>query len=252
MLNTTAFYYFSPTGGTRKAGELFCKAVSEQVYAVDLAAKGGLNQPEGDLAVFAVPVFGGRIPSSAAKKLRELKGNGKQAVTFAVYGVRAYEDALLEVNDIVQECGFQVIASGAVVAQHSMVPEVGANRPDKQDIESIRHFAQQVLHKVEQDAEILAAVPGNRPYKPEMNLPASPISLDGCNQCGKCAAICPVDAIRLENGAIITSIETCIVCMACVHHCPLKVRVLPDAVLERTRKLLEPVKDLYRENEYFI
>ena len=67
MLNTTAFYYFSPTGGTRKVGELFCKAISEQVYAVDLAAKGGLNQPEGDLAVFAVPVFGGRIPSSAAK-----------------------------------------------------------------------------------------------------------------------------------------------------------------------------------------
>ncbi len=253
MLKETVLYYFSPSGGTRKVAEIFCNTVSEHVHAVNLAAKGDVKEyPQCELAVFAVPVFGGRIPSAAAEKLRKLNGAGQKTVTFAVYGVRAYDDALLEVNDIAQECGFQVIASGAVNAQHSMVPEIGAGRPDEQDAESIGRFAQQVLDKLERGAEVLETVPGNRPYKAEMNLTDTPVSLDGCNLCGVCAKICPVDAIRIENNQVTADGKTCILCMACVYACPQKVRVLPDAVLERTGKLLEPCRNVYRENEFFI
>lgn len=59
----------------------------------------------------AAPVFGGRIPSIVAEKLNELEGHGKKAVTLVVYGNRAYEDALLELNNVVEDRGFQVAAS---------------------------------------------------------------------------------------------------------------------------------------------
>lgn len=36
MLNRTVLYYFSPTGGTKKTGELFCQAISETEKSVNL------------------------------------------------------------------------------------------------------------------------------------------------------------------------------------------------------------------------
>ena len=131
MRELTELYYFSPTGGTKKAGMLLCEGISWDIEAVDLGKKKEEpRQPKGNLVVAAMPVFGGRLPGVAAEKLRTLDGKGKKAVAVAVYGNRAYEDALLELKDILEECGFEVTAAAALVAQHSMVPEVGAGRPD--------------------------------------------------------------------------------------------------------------------------
>lgn len=145
MRELTELYYFSPTGGTKKAGMLLCEGISWDVEAVDLGKKEEApREPEGDLVVAAMPVFGGRIPGVAAEKLRTLNGKGKKAVAVAVYGNRAYEDALLELKDILEECGFEVTAAAALVAQHSMVPEVGAGRPDEEDQKEILEFGRKV------------------------------------------------------------------------------------------------------------
>ena len=45
--------------------------------------------------------------------------------------------------------GFEIIASGAFIAQHSMTKEVGAGRPDEEDRKEIRDFAVKVLAKLE-------------------------------------------------------------------------------------------------------
>lgn len=190
MLNNTELLYFSPTGGTKKAGKIFCEGISQNVKMVDLGIRDKTaEQSDSELTVISVPVFGGRIPAVIAKKLRELDGNGKKAVTLAVYGNRAYEDALLELNDVVKDGGFRIIASAAVIAQHSIVPEVGQGRPDKQDRESILMFAGKVLNKIESGSETPVKVPGNNPYKNEMNIPGTPISLPSCNQCGTCVSV---------------------------------------------------------------
>lgn len=59
-----------------------------------------------------------------AEKLNQLEGKGKKAVTLVVYGNRAYEDALLELNNVMEESGFRAAASAALAAQHSMASEV--------------------------------------------------------------------------------------------------------------------------------
>ena len=148
MLEKVDFYYFSPTGGTKKVGEVFAGEVARTVCPWDLGKK-ETRKNEAELLVVAVPVFGGRIPGVAAQRLRKLDGQGKRAVTLVVYGTRAYEDALLELNDVITDCGFQIVASGAFVAQHSMAPQVGSGRPDGADKEELRAFAGRVLKKVE-------------------------------------------------------------------------------------------------------
>lgn len=160
MSDTMEVYYFSPTGGTKKVSDIFAAAIGKEVIWHDLGDKQTpMKQPQGELIVVAAPVFAGRIPSVVREKIKTLAGEGKQAVTIAVYGNRAYEDALLEMNDILIQGGFTVIASAAFVAQHSIVPEVGAGRPDAEDIKEIRAFAEAVKNST--SAENIH-VPGNR------------------------------------------------------------------------------------------
>ena len=117
-------------------------------------------------------MFGGRIPGVAAQRLRKLGGQGKRAVTLVVYGTRAYEDALLELNDVITDCGFQIVASGAFVAQHSMAPQVGSGRPDGADKEELRAFAGRVLKKVENGQAGKVEIHTETVIKPTFQFPA--------------------------------------------------------------------------------
>lgn len=253
MVNRTDFYYFSPTGGTKKVGEAFCKAISGEVmdHNLGLREKEPAN-PAGELAVFAAPVFGGRIPALVADKIKALDGSGKKAVTFVVYGTRAYEDALLELNQAVSHQGFQIAASGACIAQHSMAPDVGKGRPDEKDVSEITGFAKRVESELDNRSRTEITVPGNQPYKEAMTIPAPPISLETCSLCGKCEEVCPTAAITVSEGHIATDPNTCILCMACTAVCPNQSRILPPPLQERMEQMLGALKDVRRENEFFI
>lgn len=253
MRKVTEFYYFSPTGGTKKAGEIFCGGISEKVKMIDLGLRDQeAGQPESGLAVVAAPVFGGRVPAVVARRLSGLDGKGKKAVTLAVYGNRAYEDALLELNHVMEKQGFRVIASAALIARHSIVPALAEGRPDGQDRKEILDFAGKVLKLLEQGTANPVKVPGNDPYKEGMRVTASPISLPSCARCGTCEQACPTGAIRRENGVMATNPEECILCMACTAACPEHARILPPPLREGMEQKLAPFKTVRKENEFFL
>ncbi len=251
MLKQVELYYFSPTGGTKKAGTVLASEIAEAVTEVDLADK-AIGNPSTEVIVIAAPVFGGRIPTIVSEKIARLNGDGKKAITAVVYGVRAYEDALLELNDAMKNSGFEVVASAALVAQHSIVAEVGSGRPDQKDISEIQQFAKRVLGALEEGKTNTIAVPGNRPYKDSMKVPATPISLDTCGGCGYCAKVCPTDAINVTDDGITTDAAKCIMCMACVANCPTKSRILPPPLQAGMTQKLGALKDVRRENEFYI
>ena len=252
MFNTVQFYYFSPTGGTKACGECFCNAIATNIKAVNLGLEEAAFNGDCDLAVFAMPVFAGRIPAVAAEKLSALNGNSMKAVTLVVYGVRAYEDALLELNNVVKESNFTVVASAALVAQHSIVPTVGQGRPNEEDKASIATFAQQVMAKLESGNEEVVAVPGNFPYREVGNMPFTPVCLPACGKCGACVAVCPTKAMAMDDEGIKTDVDTCILCIACTAACPKKARVLPPAVQENMNEKMAALVSVHRENEYFL
>lgn len=253
MLDKTELYYFSPTGGTEKVGRIFCEGFSKNLKAIDLGLRDkAAEKPESDLIVVAMPVFGGRIPATMAEKLNRLEGNGKKAVTLVVYGNRAYEDALLELNNIMEGRGFCVAASAALVAQHSMAPEIGEGRPDEQDRVEILDFAGKVLDKAENGIENPVKVPGNYPYKEAMNMPVTPLCLSSCSQCGACVDACPVGAIERNADGIVTDARKCMLCMACTAVCPDKARILPPSLQEKMGQMLGALKSVRGKNEFFL
>ncbi len=253
MVPSLDVYYFSPTGGVKKAAGSLAAALSETITPHDLGSKLPLAAAEADVALIAAPVYGGRIPTLVAEKVQQLAGAGRKAVTVVVYGNRAYEDALLELNDCAEAAGFTVVASGAFIAEHSVSRVVAAGRPDVQDIAELQAFAAEILAKLEAGNSGTPTVPGNRPYKAGMNAPFTPIFLPNCGQCGKCVRLCPMGAIsRDENGQLVTDAARCILCMACVACCPRRARILPPPVQAAMDDKLRPLIPLRRPNEFFL
>lgn len=175
-----------------------------------------------DLLVVGMPVYAGRIPASAARYLGRLEGNGAPAIIVCVYGNRDYDDALVELQDIVTGRGFHVVSAGAFIAMHSIFPHIGSGRPDASDMEAISRFAgrsMDIISGCTGTGDIpQMTIKGNRPYKIPGRIPVFPSGDRKCDRCGACAKLCPVHAIDPENPKK-TDKEKCISCGRCIVVC---------------------------------
>ena len=253
MLSQATLVYFSPTGGVKQAALQMAKALAQQVDLVDLSLPEQPSHPFGpeQPVLFALPVFGGRLPDLAAARLQTCRGQQTPAVAVVVYGNRAYEDALLELSDCLQRQGFAIVAGAALVAEHSIVHQLAAGRPDAQDARQLAEFAQQLEKRLQQPPTVTVSLPGNRPYKEWQKAPVTPVASDACVECGLCAEQCPNQAIPLAHPKQ-TELARCIMCMRCVALCPQQARALPLSVQEQTAEKLAPWRQVRRENELFL
>ena len=121
---------FSPTGGTQRAAGILAERLLDAIVPVDLTDGredfSSISLGKGDVAVIAVPSYGGRAPGTAVQRLSVIKGNGASAILVCVYGNRAYEDTLAELRDTAQSAGFHVICAVAAVAEHSIARQFAA------------------------------------------------------------------------------------------------------------------------------
>jgi len=225
----TNLVYYSPTGSSRKIAEAVVGGIGNTHGHVDLTSSGanpGIIVGRDELAVIAVPVYGGRVPVTAANRLKTVRGEGGPAVLAVVYGNRAFEDALLELKDIAMTQGFKPVAAAAFIGEHSFsTPEtpVARGRPDEADLMKAAAFGLDVKTKlgtIKEEPDL--SVPGNRPYK-ERSSPSEGMSPETdsatCNLCGACAQACPTGAVIVAE-KVSTVKEMCTRCTACVKACP--------------------------------
>lgn len=215
---------FSPTGGTKKVADAIASGISESAEIVELCNPEqkltDITLSENDFAIIAMPVYGGRIPALAIERLKsQVKANNAKCAVVAVYGNRAYDDALIEMYNTCNEMGFRVIAAVGAVAEHSIVRKYGAGRPDSDDVAELKSFGTKIQEAIASNSILQEGViPGNFPYKKPMSGP-NPTANKSCKECGKCAAECPVGAISVTDLRKVNK-DLCISCMRCVSICP--------------------------------
>ena len=203
--------YFSGTGTTEKTVRRIARrladrlgaAYTEYSYTLPEVRKKELTIPAGDLAVVGCPTYAGRVPNLLMPYLRDLvRGEGALAVPVVLFGNRNYDDALIELRDLLQADGFGCIAAGAFVGEHSFSRTLGAGRPDDRDMAGHPAFAREICGKLAGQAgteNTPVAVRGEtpiRPYYTPRDRHGNPISIlkvkpktdmAKCGGCGLCA-----------------------------------------------------------------
>lgn len=217
---------FSPTDSTRMVVELIAKQIPGVKECLDLTKakyRPDYGFTENELVIVGVPVYGGRVPKTASERIRKLHGHQTPAVLVATYGNRAYDDALLELKNLLIEQGFRPAAAAAVVTEHNIVRSIASGRPDQEDQKKIQEFGKNLAEKLRSTESAYAlselTVKGKEPYKPYHTIPLTIKVTSSCTGCGTCIKECPVQAISRTDPKV-TDQERCITCMRCVKVCP--------------------------------
>lgn len=261
--------FFSPTGTTRKivsaiAGTISCK-LGRELAVSDFTGPGGRGEaPQvgaDDIVIVGVPVYAGRVPNVLLQYLHTLAGEGAAAIAVVVYGNRNYDDALIELTDILDTAGFQVIGAGAFIGEHSFSRTLAKGRPDAVDLASAIEFAEKLVKKIADHAVAGVTVKGNRPYR-GYYVPVSkegtkvdirkvvPKTSAACTCCLLCVAKCPMGSIAAQDPAQMTGI--CIKCGACIKSCPVQAKFFDDYNFLFHKHELEVEFARRREAEYFL
>ena len=148
-------FYFSPTGGTRKVAEHIAEYLGHIAEylgcgAADITSEAemiGCDVDKDRLAVFCVPVYGGRIPKPMHDRMKHIEGHGGPAIAVVVYGNRSAGDALPELKECVEKSKFVVTAGCEMIAPHSLAPEFGKDRPDAKDLDQLKRFLGEVTSR---------------------------------------------------------------------------------------------------------
>lgn len=257
--------YFSPTGGTKKIGEAIGEELAKQLSAEKITYDFTLSDKRkisyafesSDIVVFGTPTIAGRVPNVLLKFLDTLEGHGAISIPYVCYGNRNYDDALIELGDILTAKGFENIACGAFIAEHSFSRILAAGRPYEKDLGEAKNFAEKIAEKI-RNGERGIELPGNRPYRAYYK----PIGHDGkpadirkvtpkvnkelCIDCKVCAQVCPMGSIDYDD--VTTMVGICIKCGACEKKCPTGAIFYDDPNYIKHRGELEEDYPMRKEN----
>ena len=250
-LSSAKLAFFSPTGTTRAVvlgiARGFAPQVAEIVDITNPSARlAQLRTSNDELLIVGVPVYMGRVPALLREWMQAIEAHQTPTVCVVVYGNRAYENALLELQDILTSRGCVPVAGAAYIGEHSFsvhgIP-VALGRPDENDLEHARVFGMKIGEKLRSISTVLQLpklkVPGSLPYGGITELwNVDFITVDDrCSHCGSCAEVCPVGAIDPQDSTLIDT-QRCVTCCACIKSCARGARsIKPGPVREAQKRL---------------
>ena len=263
--------YFSATGTTQKVvreigmqlGASLGLPFVEWDFTSPEARKEIKKFTSEDVVVFGTPVIAGRVPNVLLKYLATRVGNGAIAIPVVCFGNRAYDDALIELRDILEESNMKTIAGGGFPCQHSFSNILGMGRPNAEDLETCKNFGQDISNKINRGNYNYPIQIGGNPkpydgyYKPRDRAgnpvdirKVTPITSDACMDCKICADACPMGSIDYNDVSKINGI--CMKCCSCIKKCPTGAKSFTDAKFIYHQVELEECYSDYKNIELFI
>ncbi len=264
-LSSTKLAFFSPTGTTRAVVQGIARGFEPQAEElVDITSQNARQKPlrtsHRELLIVGVPVYMGRVPALLSDWMQAIEAHQTPTVCVVIYGNRAYENALLELKDLLTSRGCVPVAGAAYIGEHSFSVHgisVALGRPDDHDLAHARAFGMKIREKLRSISTISQLpelqVPGSLPYGGITELwDVDFIAVnDRCSHCGDCAEACPVGAIDPQDSTLIDN-QRCVTCCACVKSCARGARSIKPGPVREAQKRLVTLYNEPKQPECFL
>lgn len=260
--------YFSPTGNTKRIVDAVASSTElngESTIDLDITLPDSrknfnYHAQDGDIVIIGMPVYAGRIPNLLLPFINTItpcsadSSKDVSCIPLVTYGGRNYDDALIELADILEDNGFKVLAAGAFIAEHSFSSKICNSLPDKDSLSFAARLGRLAIGmegregkedgKIEEfrrneifvgKQNIKGRAKEERVYYRPRLADGSPINMlkvkpktkENCLRCGICAKRCPMGSISASDPTAITG--PCIKCNRCVRECKVGAKYFDDA-----------------------
>ena len=228
--------YFSGTGNSKYAAELFCKEYDKESGAYSIEEADALSAvKDATLIIIAYPVQYSTVPKILRDYImdhNELWMN-KKVFIIATMGLFSGDGSGM-LGRLLKKCGAEVIGGLHLKMPDSIADEKALKRPLEKNRELVKQADQKIKESVkrlkagdptQEGIGILyrlAGYFGQRAYfghKTGSYSSKLKIDNDKCIGCGLCAKLCPMKNITIKEHKAV-SCDRCTMCYRCINKCP--------------------------------
>ena len=228
--------YFSGTGNSKYAVELFCREYDEGAKAYSIEDPNVLSViTNADMIVFAYPVQFSTVPKILRDFVAENKElwRGKKVFVIATMGLFSGDGSGM-LGRLLQSYGADMTGGLHLKMPDSIADEKALKRPLDKNKELVKAAEQKILKSVKQLKEghptqegigflyRMAGLFGQRLYfghKTKKYSSKLKIDNDKCIGCGKCEKVCPMKNITMVKQKAVPE-NRCTMCYRCINQCP--------------------------------
>lgn len=160
MIRKVTGLYYSPAGGAAAMTERLARQIGavlntfsplgvivecHDILKEDISS---FVLDDETVAVIGLPVHVGKIPLPAVHSLSGIDGKGAMAVTAVSYGGRSYGNALFELKQVAEDCGFRPVGAGAFMVSYMAARGSSRMSAPLLDIEAIYDFGKAAAEKI--------------------------------------------------------------------------------------------------------
>ena len=247
--------YFSGTGNSRYAAELFCKEYDEATKAFSLEDDNITRVVKNEeMLVFAYPVQYSTVPKILRDYIIENKELWKNKKVFVIATMGLFSgDGAGILGRLLQQYGAEIIGGLHLKMPDSIGDEKVLKRPLEKNKELVKKAEQKISKAVQflksgkptqEGIGILyrmAGLFGQRLYfghKTKNYSDKLSVDEDKCIGCGKCEKLCPMNNIKIVDKKVVQN-NQCTMCYRCINNCPkqamtlLGKKVVEQSVIEK-------------------
>ncbi len=225
-------FYFSATGNSKHVAQRIAEALDDRAIPLDLCLKSEkfnfITQPNEKIGLVC-PVYNLGLPVTVIDFIEKMNLKSKDNYVFTVVTFGGFSGGASKMlKNLLSEKKICVNAAYSVKMPDTWTPVYDVS--DKAKVEKTNQKADKhidkIIKKIERTAE------GNYDfrrlpfcgvfYKDYENMRRTEtLSVkDTCTGCGKCAELCPVDAIEIRSEKPVWVKDKCAMCLGCLHRCP--------------------------------
>lgn len=227
--------YFSGTGNSRYIAQSLANYIGDE--ALDVTQQAGKQLPDEAYEsmrpfIFVSPTYAWRIPRVFENWLRRCRFSSNKKAYFVMTCGTDIGDAGHYLGRLCREIGLDYGGTAAVVMPENYIAMFDI--PDETTAERLikvatRRTLPSVAHTILAEGTLISPHGGISGWL--KSHPVNPLfytfcvhdrrfyTTDACIGCGKCAAVCPLENITLQEGKPVWG-GNCTHCMACICDCP--------------------------------